>query len=376
VLTIGRQAVEAHDWELHSQKVLSRAYGAKTSLLTAQSSIRGYVMTGTDYFRGRFESAASEVPESFTALQRLVADNPGQSARVSLMAQSAAAFLRFQREQATLVAHGRQGLAMERTSHLTSDQSLNTFLDPMNGFLAEEERLAAVRHAAAYQSSRIGNSLVLCGMLLNVALASALALFFKSSINRRLGVLTENARRLAKNEELLPRLGPGDEVAEVDWAFREMARSLAEATANMERSNAEMEAFSYSVSHDLRAPLRAINGFARIVVDEYGPRLDDEARRLLGVIRSNADTMAQLIDDLLAFSRLSRQEVAQVNVDMRELAARAFSEAARAEKERDIELVLDPIPHAQGDLSMLRQVFANLLSNHRAACSCAHRGRL
>ena len=363
VLVIGRNAVAAHDWELHSQQVLSRAYGVKASLLTAQSSIRGYVVSGNRSYQSRFESAAREVPGEMTALLKLVADNPQQAPRARRMEGGANEFLQFQSEQEALVTTGQQSLAVERVSTQTGDQQMQHFLAPLNEFLGEEERLASVRHARAYESNRTANVVVAGGMLLNVALAGALAWFFTTSINRRLGVLTENARRLAQEQPLLPPLETGDEIAEVDRAFRDMAVSLTEATASLERSNSKMEAFSYSVSHDLRAPLRAINGFARIVADEYGPQLDDEARRLLGVISRNADTMAQLIDDLLAFSRLSRQPIAQSNVDMRQLAERAFSDAARAAPERGIELVLGTIPPARGDLAMLRQVYANLLSN-------------
>ncbi len=146
-------------------------------------------------------------------------------------------------------------------------------------------------------------------------------------------------------------------------AFHRMAASFAAVMKDLQNAGREMEAFSYSVSHDLRAPLRAIDGFSRILEEEYGQKLDAEGKRILGVIRHNTVTMAELIDDLLAFSRLSRQPVDRTDVDMTALARHAYAEAARDAGSRNIEFDLHELPPASGDLAMLRQVFANLLSN-------------
>ncbi len=143
----------------------------------------------------------------------------------------------------------------------------------------------------------------------------------------------------------------------------ELEDRVAKRTVQLESANKELEAFSYSVSHDLRAPLRAIDGFSRIMLEEYAPRLDEEGRRLLDVITGNTHKMAQLIDDLLAFSRLSRQQMAYAPVDLAGLAEAAFSELKNLEKGRQIEFKTGALPPAFGDRSMLRQVLQNLLAN-------------
>jgi len=120
--------------------------------------------------------------------------------------------------------------------------------------------------------------------------------------------------------------------------------------------NKELESFTYSVSHDLRAPLRAIDGFGRIIEEDYGPRLDDEGRRLLAVVRSSSKQMGQLIDDLLDFSRLGRQDLSKQSVDMAALAREAAREAG-------IEPDLGALPAAHADPALLRQVWLNLLGN-------------
>ncbi len=144
---------------------------------------------------------------------------------------------------------------------------------------------------------------------------------------------------------------------EVERARTEQAKAL------LESVNRELEAFSYSVSHDLRAPLRAISGFAQAVAEDYAPKLDDEGKRYLGLIQANAHKMGQLIDDLLAFSRLGRQQMMQSTVDMQGLARAVFAELAAQAPERQIEFVVHSAPPARGDRSMIQQVLANLLSN-------------
>jgi light-regulated signal transduction histidine kinase (bacteriophytochrome) len=136
-----------------------------------------------------------------------------------------------------------------------------------------------------------------------------------------------------------------------------------QAKAQLESVNRELEAFSYSVSHDLRAPLRAISGFAQAVAEDYAPKLDDEGKRYLGLIQANAHKMGQLIDDLLAFSRLGRQQMMQSTIDMQALARTVFAELAAQAPERNIEFVVRSAPPARGDRSMIQQVLSNLLSN-------------
>jgi two-component system sensor kinase len=361
LLAVSRKAVEAHAWELHSQHVLTDTYAIKTSLLIAQGSLRAYVLTQNPDFLADCRLAERNVPEAIAGLSGLVADNPLQAGRVRAMAKSAGEVLNFQDVNANLVRSGRRDAAVSLVGTQTGKRLMERFLVPADAFLADEQHLAEARHAVASASNRTAITVVSIGFALNILLAGGLALSFTAGINRRLRVLTENAQRLAAGRQLLPPLSPGDEIAGVDGVFREMAASLTKATEDLQHANREMEAFSYSVSHDLRSPLRAIEGFSRILVEEYGETLDAEGIRILGVIRRNTVTMAQLIDDLLAFSRLSRQQIARVEVDMRELAARTFAEVAG--EHRKIEFVLDDIPPAKGDLAMLRQALTNLLSN-------------
>lgn len=142
-----------------------------------------------------------------------------------------------------------------------------------------------------------------------------------------------------------------------------LEQRVIERTAQLEAANKELEAFSYSVSHDLRAPLRAIDGFSGIVLEDYSEKLDEEGKRFLNIICDNTQKMGQLIDDLLAFSRIGRQEIKIAEVEMDKLAKSVFEELKTTVSDRTFNLNIKPFPPAYVDRAMIRQVFANLLSN-------------
>ncbi len=154
-------------------------------------------------------------------------------------------------------------------------------------------------------------------------------------------------------------------------AVRELNAALQAKAAQLEAANKELESFSYSVSHDLRAPLRAIDGFALMLQEDYQERrLDSEGLRYLSVIRQNSRRMGALIDDLLAFSRLGRQPVVQseVNVDslVREVVEEVLHTEPPGERGRSAaapHIEVEPLPPARGDRGLLRQVWANLIAN-------------
>ncbi|HLB15021.1 MAG TPA: cache domain-containing protein [Burkholderiales bacterium] len=153
------------------------------------------------------------------------------------------------------------------------------------------------------------------------------------------------------------------QAADVQRTNAELERRVAERTMQLEAAMKELEGFSYSVSHDLRAPLRAINGFARMLEEDYGERLDHEGHRLLGVVRSSATQMGRLIDDLLDFSRVGRAPLTPKPVDMAALARDAAGEAAAAADGAAPAIELGPLPPARGDPALLRQVWLNLIGN-------------
>lgn len=139
--------------------------------------------------------------------------------------------------------------------------------------------------------------------------------------------------------------------------------ALHERASELEASNKELESFTYSVSHDLRAPLRAIAGYARMLEEDYADKLDAEGRRMISVIREGGQKMDKLIEDLLFFSRYNRKPASIVEIDMRALAQAAFNELTDSGLARPPQLRLSPLPKAHGEPALIKQVWVNLLSN-------------
>jgi len=157
--------------------------------------------------------------------------------------------------------------------------------------------------------------------------------------------------------------GERERVKEDGLIKARLEERVVERTAQLEAANRELESFSYSVAHDLRSPLRAIDGFSRILLDEHAGHLPAEAQRQLGIVRSNAQKMAQLIDDLLGFARLARQPVKKSVVDMPALVRACLDELREERAGRAVSVSVAELPSAAADAAMLKQIWLNLISN-------------
>lgn len=143
----------------------------------------------------------------------------------------------------------------------------------------------------------------------------------------------------------------------------ELEQRVIDRTAQLDASNKELEAFAYSISHDLKAPLRAISGFTAILMDEHRAGLDEEGRRLLGVVYDSSREMETLVTDILELSRVGRIELKYSRIDMKAMAWAMYCEIASIEERAQFSFSIGAIPDAEGDPTMLRLVWGNLLSN-------------
>ena len=142
-----------------------------------------------------------------------------------------------------------------------------------------------------------------------------------------------------------------------------LERKVSERTEQLNSANNDLNAFTYSVSHDLRAPLRSVSGYSEILMEDFGAKLDDEGKRVIGIISKNAARMGHLIDDLLDFSKLGRKELSKSPLDMQALVGEIVRDVTSHKHDQKIDITQKPLDPAHGDLSMMRQVWINLISN-------------
>jgi len=165
---------------------------------------------------------------------------------------------------------------------------------------------------------------------------------------------------LEMNSDITERKRADDELRRLKG---ELEERVVMRTAQLEAANKELESFAYSVSHDLRAPLRAIDGFCQILVTEHAPGLDGEPRRYLQRVSENTRKMGRLIDELLQFSRLGRQAMTRQPVAMADLVRQCLEELQGEREGREVEVILGELPPCRADASLLKQVWLNLLAN-------------
>ncbi len=186
-------------------------------------------------------------------------------------------------------------------------------------------------------------------------------LHFAEELARRAALGIDNARLYSDAQDALREVQ--SKTDEIQRLNAELEQRVKERTAQLEMMVKELEAFTYSISDDMRGPLRAIDGFSRVLMEEYPGKMDAEGKRLLNIIRANSRSLSDLIDGLLAFSHLGRQPLDQVDINMEELARSVFNEIQDANRDRQLLLELHSLPDAFGDRAMFRQVWYNLVSN-------------
>lgn len=234
-----------------------------------------------------------------------------------------------------------------------------------------------------YERFRVFGIVAAFVIILSFLLAWLLSKLLQRSISNPILALAETAKIISERRDYSVRavkLGH-DELGSLTDAFNNMLtqieqqnlalkefnqnleQKVRERTTQLESVNKELEAFSYSISHDLRAPLRGIIGFTAILEEDYSSKLDDEAKRITAVIKANTLKMGHLIDDLLTFSRMGRQDMVKTVIPCEQMIEEVIKEMVPENKMGRISWILHQVPDVKGDINAIRQVWINLISN-------------
>jgi signal transduction histidine kinase len=316
-------------WVSHTHEVISELEGLTAALAQTEAARRGFLATGEPIYLEERTAALSRQHSHLQSLEQLTADNAWQQQRLRDLAG------RLERRAAKVDAlivlaqtqglpAAQQGLRAQEIRQATLDA--NARIEELEG---EEHRLLNLRRGA---DDRWAVGLIATFVVLLLTVTAVLTWLC-------LRVRTEMRERTRQ------------------------AAALGRANTSLQMANRELESFSYSVSHDLRAPLRAIDGYSLLVQEDYGAQLDETGRRYIQTIRNGSQRMAALIDDLLTFSRLSRQSLNRQTVDMTALARRAAAEVLEGQPDPKPAVNIAELPAVPGDPALLRQVWTNLISN-------------
>jgi signal transduction histidine kinase len=323
-------------WVDHSYQVVLAADALLLDQQETAAGERGYLLTDGQEFLGEYRIGHERVGHDIDALAELTADNPVQQARMGSLRVLSQERLQLLDQ---LVGKGRSRRSVLNTNEIAEVESSIKAMDALRTLISavvqEEQSLLAERSAQVETSRHWVLLIIVAGNALSLgALLTCLLLLNRQIRNRR--------------------------AAEMD--VRSLNGTLTDRARQLELANSELEGFSYSISHDLRSPLRAIDGFSQLLQKRFKPVIDTEGMRLLGVVRDSSKRMGALIEDLLEFSRLGRKPLDSKVIEMEPLVRECLTEVL---------VQVDPVPHVVvnrlppcwGDRALLKQVWANLIGN-------------
>ena len=325
------------EWVTHTLLVVEKLQAVRIDITKAETGQRGYMLTGQDRYLTLYRAGVEQVWEDLKELPDLTADNSVERDAIkrlnSLVAERLAELnegIEVRRQSGLLagveaVAHGNNG---EMWMGLIASQ------------IAEMRRTEAAlldrRLKTAASSSRKMKVIIAFGSALAVLILFVKGLVIQKEIGKR-------------------------NLAEQD--LKHANQTLEQRTVELSETNVEIESFAYSVAHDLRAPLRHIAGYASVLVEDYGPRIDADGQRRLGKIVEGAQKMGRLVDDLLSLSQVGRQELSLHDTPLDPLLREVIADLSPEYAARDVEWQITSLSNAECDAALIKQVFVNLLSN-------------
>ncbi len=324
-----------NEWVIHTHEVIESIESLSLHMASVQSEVRGYVATGDPKYIAPYREHAHEVLIQTQHIRKLTADNSRQQQRMERLAPIAGRLLNLLEREVSArsnSAQNAQALILTGGGLEMVDDARNIMAEMME----EEKGLLADRDSEVHTSSRSALRMLLAGGIL----ALLIIVFATVQVNR----------------EFVQRQRAQVQIEQLNLELKSAADELSVA-------NRDLEAFTYSVAHDLRAPLRHIDGFSAILQDDFGKQLSSDALDYLNKIREGAGNMGRLIEGLLKLSRLGRQELNLRRVELKPVIDKVIRDLAEATENRRIQWHIGEFRAVECDLVLVEQVFTNLLSN-------------
>jgi signal transduction histidine kinase len=329
-----------------SQVTLTRLERARQLFVDRETGVRGYLLTGDPVFLEPYHAAGQRLPEVLGKLEEDLSGRPDQRARLTELRERWREWERVATEELSLYQQRGNWLPIVRSG--AGKSRMDALRDTLDA-LGEQERQRSAREGTV--SERSARTVLAVGLLWALVVGVLLAWLSRRQL---LALARDYESSLSQVRAQTDALRASEARLEARVAWR---------TAELTTANRELESFSYSVSHDLRAPLRAIDGFAQALREDEAEHLSSDGLQLLTRLQAAATRMGQLIDDLLQLSRVTRAELHREPVDLSALANAVSTELRQHEAERDVTFSIQPGLTARGDPRLLRVLMENLLGN-------------
>jgi signal transduction histidine kinase len=387
MLRMQAERAAARRWTAHTKEVKAKVEEIYRIVLEGYAAAPNLSVLSDRSLADRFGDGVQQVPGLLRELRALVADNPGQQARIDALAVQSKRFLELLPSEHRELEAGEPSQSRDRLA--AGAEILDEIRTSVDAILAEESRLDQTRVVREQRSSSRQTSVVLIGGVATLATTLVLAALFLHGVITRLTVLRDNTRRLAEGRALSTPLAGNDEIAEVDRAFHEMARGL-------DQQKQENEMFVYSVSHDLRSPLINLQGFSdelRLACRDIGalfqrdgvpPAVRQQGQRLLQenvedsirYIQTAVGRVERIIAALLRLSRAGRVEYQWQMVDVAATVEKVVDALRDTITDKQAEIDVHELPRSWGDPTAVEQIFANLIGNAAVYLDPARPGRI
>lgn len=352
--------LNAQGWLAHTLEVLMQAEETSVAMSASSNAARAFLITGAPMYESRYEQAKQEAWRDVDNIARLTADNRSQQQRIPVVRQRMMVRWAAQEKAMRLKAASPAETVPKADVQTALSDSPDGGISVKYALAQvanEERRLVADRYAEANAAKHEA--------MISFVAATVLDLLLIVVAFQQLGNARRDREQLASRAseifDLNARLSGVN--AELSSLNADLEQRVEERTRELEVSNQELQAFSYSVSHDLRAPLRTIDGFSLALAEDFAEVLNAEGRDYIQRVRGGVQRMGMLIDALLQLSRVTRSEVQRETVDLSQLATLVFGELAVNEAGRKVSFEAEPGMVAEADPRLMRVAFENLLGN-------------